>query len=260
MSSMTTLAMSRARMSKRDRERAARRTARALQRLAEGREPAFRAALIRFWLRQADRVIDRLFDEPKTIEVKITAGELLPAREDTLLFQVMIPFETAQIVEASALAAELVGVEPLVQRSPQVERMAKKAGKRIKNIGNVTRNAVREQLRLGTERGYNLFQLANGVPGDGFPGMRQIVRETYRNRALAIVRTELAFMTQEAAADRYEAAGITHVRIADGPGCGWKTHNDADKANDSIRTIAQVRAFPIAHPNCRRVSIPVIPE
>lgn len=46
--------------------------------------------------------------------------------------------------------------------------------------------------------------------------------------------------------------GIEVVEVLDGPECGWTRHDDSDKADGSLRTVAEAMAFPDAHPNCRR--------
>lgn len=194
------------------------------------------------------------------IETKVTAAEIMGADEDGLIVRALLPIETAQLVEASAIVAELVGVEPLVARSPALERLTARAGARIKDINGATRMAVQRELTVGSRRGYNLFQLANGVPGDKFRGIRAVITETYKGRADTVARTELALANQEAAGDRYDAGGVTHVSIADGPGCGWKTHDDPDKANGTRRTLKDARAHLLAHPNCRRIMIPILPK
>jgi hypothetical protein len=196
-----------------------------------------------------------------TEEAKIPpTSTLLPFSEGPRIVRALVPFVEAGMVDVGGLAAEIAAVEPLVRRSPELERLLLEAGERITRINEQTRRVVSEQLREAAARGYNTFQVANGVPDDGFRGVRATVRMTYRNRHLAIARTEMAFAAQRAAHDRYRAASIMEVEIADGDGCGWRFHDDDDVADGTIRTLEAAEEFPIAHPNCVRVSIPVLPR
>lgn len=46
------------------------------------------------------------------------------------------------------------------------------------------------------------------------------------------------------------------ILVSDGPDCGWTYHDDPEKANGMVVSIAEARANPIAHPHCvRRFSI-----
>ena len=53
------------------------------------------------------------------------------------------------------------------------------------------------------------------------------------------------------------ASGVEWFQVSDGSDCGWQHHDDPDKANGSLRSLEDVLAFPIAHPNCSRQVVPV---
>ena len=127
--------------------------------------------------------------------------------------------------------------------------VARLAG-RVVEINEATRKALQKLIAAGMEQGYSLAQLANGVPEEGFAGVRAFVAETYRNRGAAIARTELAYAQNWVAAARYDQAGVTHVELMDGDGCGFTEHDDPDLADGSLRTLAELDAYPVAHPNC----------
>lgn len=38
--------------------------------------------------------------------------------------------------------------------------------------------------------------------------------------------------------------------------CGWTSHDDPDLADGSTRTLEEAEAYPIAHPGCRRITLP----
>lgn len=215
--------------------------------------------LRRFFRAQARRVAER-YALVEGIELK-QAGprDLFPgSEEEILLSRVMHPFILDQTLDAAGFGAELAGTPPLVRESPELTRLMAEAGTRIRGINAETLRAVQDVLRLGAERGYTPWQIANGVAADGYRGIRHVVEETYRGRADTIARTELGTASQNAAHDRYGRGNVVEVDILDGDECGWEYHDDPDLANGSRRSLADARAHPLAHPNCLRVSVPVI--
>ena len=211
---------------------------------------AFRlaAALRGFFQGQARRVAGRY-------RTGATAAELLPPSEDDRLERLYTVIMRGALEDAAELAdAQLAPGRKVLD--PGLESLLRGSGVLIVEINEATRAALADLLVEAAEEGLNLFQTVNG--SDTFPGLRGTVEETYRNRARAIARTEMAKAQQRAAHLRYAAAGVREVDIIDGPGCGWTSHDDPDKANGSRRTVAEADAFPTAHPNCTRVSLPVV--
>ncbi|MEW2393064.1 hypothetical protein AB0933_32355 [Streptomyces venezuelae] len=50
--------------------------------------------------------------------------------------------------------------------------------------------------------------------------------------------------------------GTEWLEVRDGADCGWREHNDPDKANRTLRTVQDALAHPTAHPNCQRELLP----
>jgi len=190
----------------------------------------------------------------------LSADAMIPPGDDEAMFLLARQHLGRMFVQVGAMAAELAGSEPIVADTVTYEVLVRKAGRRLRNVNNTTRSAIRSTLADGFSRGFSPAQIAQGVPAEGFTGLRSVVQETYRGRAETIARTESAIASQEAASDRYAAAGVTHVQIEDGPECGWTEHDDGDIADGSIRTLADANTYPIAHPNCVRVSLPILPS
>ena len=46
-----------------------------------------------------------------------------------------------------------------------------------------TRRKMKSVMQVGLEKGYTLRQIADGVPGDKFKGLRSLVRETYKGQS-----------------------------------------------------------------------------
>lgn len=59
------------------------------------------------------------------------------------------------------------------------------------------------------------------------------------------------FASNNGAVARYKHLGLVlAVRVYDGDDCGWRGHNDPDKAHMSYRSLEEAEAHPGAHPNC----------
>jgi hypothetical protein len=209
-----------------------------------------------FFRAQAERVVSRYLDHAKIAMVNVDT--LLPPSEDALLEIVFRgPVSQASLLSGN-FAAMLVGAEPLTEADPAVLRRLAESAQRVTNINNATRQAIQQTLNDATLSGYGAYQTVNGVPADGFAGLRSVVQETYQGRADTIARTEMATVSQQAAHERYDAAGVQEVDIIDGPECGWTAHDDPDLADGSRRTLDEADEYPTAHPNCGRVSLPVV--
>lgn len=211
-------------------------------------------ALIDHFKQQARRAGRLLRENPRA-----SAEDLLPADGDTA--RVVMAVVREAVDSAAQLAEQLVGlVKPAgKQIDLQLEALLARAARQVGHIDDVTRAAIRELLLLSAERGYSTFQIVNGVTGDEFIGLRHTIEELYRNRAETVARTEMASASQHAAHQRYGDAGVTEVDILDGPSCGWTSHDDPDLADGSRRTIQEAEEYEISHPNCQRVSLPVVP-
>lgn len=128
------------------------------------------------------------------------------------------------------------------------------SGSRIRGIHETTRQAVEDILKQGNDLGLSIDQLARGVPDEGVPGIRDTVKETYRNRAKTIARTELGEAQNKATATRYEDVGVSKVFILDN---GDEDDDDPCKiANGQIWTLAVFKDNTLQHPNCTRAGAP----
>jgi hypothetical protein len=93
------------------------------------------------------------------------------------------------------------------------------AAEQVVRIDETTRDALRELLKLGQERGYSTWEIANGVAKDDYPGIEGLFKETWRNRAQTVARNELLEAQHTASLNRYAATGLVdRVRLRDGSG------------------------------------------
>jgi HK97 family phage portal protein len=185
----------------------------------------------------------------------IREGDLYPDGQDAKLEGVLRGHILAAEKSVWEAVTQALGTSiEYDETGPVARRLLNDSAKRVVEINNVTKKAIRETMALAEQRGYNLFQIANGVEADGFRGLRAVVKETYKGRADAIARTELGFATNDAALDRYTEAGIVEVEIIDGD-------DDAVCGSRNGTTVEISSARPsLAHPNCTLVVVPVIPD
>ena len=161
---------------------------------------------------------------------------------------VIRPSQEAMARQSADLLGALVGQTEALTAT-EVESLVGRASERMTNVGVRTAARVDRILLNATAEGLTETQVLAQIRDLG-PKMA--------GRASTIARTEMAITSQESALSRYAQAGATHVEISDGPECGWTAHEDGDLADGSTRTLAEARAYPIAHPNCVRVAIPLV--
>ncbi|MFC9891435.1 hypothetical protein [Streptomyces pilosus] len=59
-----------------------------------------------------------------------------------------------------------------------------------------------------------------------------------------------------AARTALDELGTEWLEVRDGADCGWESHDSADKADRTLRTVQDALAHPSAHPNCQRQFLP----
>lgn len=73
-----------------------------------------------------------------------------------------------------------------------------------------------------------------------------------REYAQVVARTKSAVAYNTGTVTQGARFGVQWWEVFDGGGCGWESHHGGDEANGSIRSLEEVTAHPISHPNCRR--------
>ena len=61
-----------------------------------------------------------------------------------------------------------------------------------------------------------------------------------------------------AARTALDELGVDFVEVSDGADCGWREHQDPDRANRTLRTVQDALAHPTSHPHCVREFLPRI--
>jgi hypothetical protein len=175
--------------------------------------------------------------------------------EQSRLLAILERFYTLMLRAVNLLVAAHFNLDPTDFRvdDATTRRILQTAATRVVRIDETTRQAIASSLQEGQARGYSNWQLAYGVPADNFPGINGLFRETWKNRALTVARTELQVAQRDSAIERYLATGLVdRVQIIDG--CLWD--QPCCDRNDTIVPIEQ--APTLLHPNCTLVLVPVM--
>jgi HK97 family phage portal protein len=203
--------------------------------------------------------LERLFEKQARRAVGLLRGkglsadELIPPEDE----REMTDLVKRWYVEVLRLSWEVwnysLGVEQAFDLTdPLVNRVLGTAGTRVRDITATTLEALREVLQRGEALGWSVDDLARGA--DGLPGIRDIIEETYRNRAETIARTELGWAQNLGTVERYKGAGVTKVVIMDN---GLADDDEpCQVANGQIWMLSTFEANPLEHPNCTRAAAP----
>lgn len=199
-------------------------------------------------------------NEEGTRNFGVTGEGLIPPSMDAELAAAMAPVLRALVerVWGDINEADVIGSVSLDSQAPLINSVLNNASSRVKAINDVTRSQINAALQEGINRGYSLRQVADGVDGDNFKGLRQIIRglphgPDQQKRARLIARTEIRTAQNQTTAVRYKAAGVSMVEIRDG---------DEDEAcaavNGTTQSIDWYMNNPVAHPNCTRGATPIV--
>lgn len=77
-------------------------------------------------------------------------------------------------------------------------------------------------------------------------------RRRFADYADMLIRTNTANAYNAGTLTQLRELGIGWCEVFDGAGCGWTSHNDAEKANGRIVTLEEAGEQLLSHPRCRR--------
>jgi len=123
-------------------------------------------------------------------------------------------------------ASGTLGTLDFSEKLPVVRNVMTVANVHANVIHETTKRAVAKAVDKGLQNGYSIQQLANGVPDDGFRGLRAIVDSTYKNRARTIARTEMARAQNQASLGYSSALGSEYSQAYDPDGDENDTFTD----------------------------------
>lgn len=142
------------------------------------------------------------------------------------------------------------------KRAIQIAIQQAEDGKSIAQIARSIKSYVsgREMYPGVFKEGYDKAKEAGASEEQA---IRAAEGKARRYRAKLIAETESRTFQNLAALEGLDKAGIEKVKVSDGNGCGWKDHEDTDKANNTVRPLRDAKRYALAHPNCKRRFYPV---
>jgi hypothetical protein len=198
--------------------------------------------------------------ETKSPTPPFNADNLIPVSADIEIQTMFRPLHMRIIQSTFNLLNGELGATDAIAFSetlPSVQHFLVQGSTRVTKINTTTRKKITEAITDGVNRGYDYNQIARGVPKDGYNGVRSAVKETYKNRARAIARSEVGFSQNNASYVRYQSAGIESVFISD----AWRgtEHDDVClEVADTVQPLSWFSTNMLQHPNCSRIASPVV--
>lgn len=181
-----------------------------------------------------------------------------PEEEQGLLARLLFP-RYVRMLEAvhQLLASVFPWLTPDEFRldDPATRKQLALAAEQVVTIDASTRKQLRDVLREGQHRGYSAFQVAEGVPAEGYGGIRGLYLDTWKGRTETIARTELATAANAAALDRYAATGLVErVQIVENA----DTDEPCASRNGTVVPLSEKPG--LLHPNCRVGLVPIVED
>jgi hypothetical protein len=246
----------------------------------------FRNAMRKFFVGQARRVTKGYMDAGGYLsahadgEYKDPASQLLGVNEDTAIVAASRPYVLEMTVAAINAASDLVGAprvaaakalkeQPdILGTDPTVLFLTDQSAQRVVQVNDATRRGVQRTIVKGAAAGYSDYEIAYGstrTRKDGYRPLKGMVERLYRGRPECIARTELAYSNNGASLHRYSQWGQDMVEVSDGPGCALTHHvqglrpgeSSSDDINGQKIAVKEANNWQVAHPNCRRVFLPL---
>lgn len=163
---------------------------------------------------------------------------------------------TAQIktIAAARIKAGLAAVDITTFNltNPAVLKLiTERAGEFIKFIDDGTRNAIVNAVMRGVREGVSSPEIAKSILADT---SRKALVETFKNRSLSIVNTEINWAESHAALQEQEELGLTKKRWESIPGircpiCEANTKQGAVKVSFDYQSVFGTTKAPPAHPS-----------
>lgn len=203
------------------------------------------------------RVVGRLVDLYKGAEFiserKVSAEELLSEEDGEELIRLIKSHYRELLIATWDIDNVMLGTTASLDLlDPAITKLMDVAGTRVVAITETTLKKLREVLRIGAENGWSVDHLIRGDSEMSVPGIRDVVAQTYKNRAENIARTELGTAQNVATADRYAALGVEKVLILDGG--TMDSDEDCNNLNETIQTLEWFQDNPLGHPRCVRAA------
>tara|TARA_R110000824_G_scaffold352484_1_gene539558 strand:- start:299 stop:1213 length:915 start_codon:yes stop_codon:yes gene_type:complete len=233
-----------------------------------------RNAARKFFRSQATRVLKIWIDADGYLssdtdgEFKDPAQAMFGTGEDVRAVAMSRPYVLEMTVTSLNAAGNLVGAASILGTDPMVLFLTDRSAQRVVRINDATRRGVQRTITLGQASGYSPYEIAYGSTATrkaGFRPIKGMVEQLYQGRPECIARTEMAYSNNGAALHRFNQMGLGDVEVSDGPGCALTHHvqglkpgqSSSDDINGRVIPMKEANAWQLAHPNCRRVFLPL---
>lgn len=125
--------------------------------------------------------------------------------------------------------------------------------RKVTGVSQETQHTINKIIRDGIDAGSHPSVIAKNMRDT----MTQWAELT-KSRAYTIARTETAVAYNFGSLIGYQKSGLVRqVRVLDGAGCGWLSHNDPDTAQGKVVDLQNAFNHTTSHPNCVRAFAPV---
>lgn len=123
----------------------------------------------------------------------LTPAVLIPPEADAHLATELraLALHTAEATWTASNRSGLLGDVSWAPHGADVQAIVQRSGEQAARINDRARAALGDLLRMGEARGYTPKQIAAGVSGDSYPGVRSLLTEFYANRAPQLARAEV---------------------------------------------------------------------
>jgi len=228
----------------------------------------------KFFVGQAKRVIKIWLDSGGYLssagggEYKDPATAMMGVSEDVAAVAASRPYVLEMTMSAYNNTAALTGAATIVATDPIVLALVERSAQRVVKINAATRRGIQRTLLRGAAAGYSPYEIAYGSTATrkaGYRPLENIVQRLYHGRPECIARTEMAYSNNGASLYQMEEMGLGQVQVIDGPGCALTHHveglkpgeSSAEDINGRVISVKEANAWQVAHPNCRRVFLPM---
>lgn len=212
-------------------------------------EPLIRRAVAAFLAEQRTDISARVRDKATHLAKKPTDVDAwwTGAKWNKRLTELLRGHATGLASTALERVQSVVGAHGKADGLDRVTQVIlDEVGRRVTNINDTTRDAIRAVIEQGIEDELTADELADAVSeATAFD----------EARAELIARTESGYVYNRAAVESYRSYDVGQVSVIDGDG-----DDICAAANGAVWTLEEAEADPLGHPNCTRDFLPLYAE
>ena len=215
-----------------------------------------------------------ILDDPNEVRQRARLNELLRTIDATATSlldgtRTWLEANVAAVHAAGATAGAQAAGTAFAWSAPHVEAVQALAAQvwsevapNLLGMSTTTRQAIRDLTRASARDVLLEGQSAAGASRELERWMvdQGIGTVTYANGANHLVGDYADTLSRTVTANAYNEGTFTQavvdgfewMEVFDGPDCGWERHDDPDKANGTVRRLADCRSHSLSHPRCAR--------